>query len=95
MILCHALTLISISAVLLLIYMSCYKDPLKVVIYESDPTLSGCVPSKLYLRSSFPYDIHNQTQSQPNNNTLCQCCARGCKVLLLLELYSGRKRNVL
>lgn len=34
-------------------YVLHYKDPLKVVIYESDPTLSDSVPSKLiYLLSS-------------------------------------------
>lgn len=59
--LCHALILISVSTVF--IYVLGYKDPLKVVIYESEqtPQLSGSIPNKLIFRLLSVYD----TQPEP------------------------------
>lgn len=55
MILCHAISTV-------LIYVLQYKDPLKVVICESDPTLSDSVPSKLIYPLPF-LTTHTRTKA--------------------------------
>ena len=59
-----------------------YKDPLKVVIYESYPTIVWFYFQQAHHPSSFPVcDTHNQNQSQPSNNPyantvleIAECC---------------------